>query len=196
MSLGATHFLPEKNRVSYWRKDVLDQLVVLMGGRVAEEIFIGDVSSGAQQDIAQATKLARSMICQWGMSEGLGLVAYDERDFSDYVLPQHDKSYSEETARLIDKEVRQLLDEAHARATSIIQERRQQVELMAQLLMEFETLDAEDVKDIVADKWDSEKKRTKMVQERDHFKRQPELPPPPPPKEDFKKTDHLGLDPV
>ena len=72
LSLGATHFLPEKNRLSYWKKEVLDQLAVLMGGRAAEEIFLGDISSGAQQDISQATRLARSMVCEWGMSDNLG----------------------------------------------------------------------------------------------------------------------------
>ncbi len=195
MSLGATHFLPTKNRVSYWKKEVLDQLVVLMGGRVAEEIFIGDVSSGAQQDIAQATKLARSMVCQWGMSDDLGLVAYDERDFSDYGLPQQDKSYSDETAKQIDREVRKLLNDAHERAVQIITERRRQVELMARLLIEFEALDSDDVKAIMEDRWDSDKKRDKITQEQDHFKRKPETPPPPPPPHDGIKNK-LGLDPA
>jgi cell division protease FtsH len=67
MSLGATHFMPKKNRVSYWKNELLDQLAILMGGRVAEEVFVGDVSSGAQMDITQATRLVRSMVCEWGM---------------------------------------------------------------------------------------------------------------------------------
>ncbi len=196
LSLGATHFLPEKNRVSYWRKEVLDQLVVLMGGRVAEEVFIGDVSSGAQHDIAQATKLARSMVCQWGMSEDLGLVAYDERDFSDYGMPQQDKSYSDETAKKIDNEVRKLLDDAHGRAFKIVNEHRAHVDLMAKMLIEFESLDGQDVKDIMADKWDSERKREKMTKEQDHFKRKPELPPAPPPLDILKKKETLGLEPA
>ncbi|MCH9610484.1 MAG: ATP-dependent zinc metalloprotease FtsH [Chlamydiales bacterium] len=196
MSLGATHFLPVKNRVSYWKKEVLDQLVVLMGGRAAEEVFIHDISSGAQQDIAQATNLARNMVCKWGMSDDVGLVAYDERDGSEYSMQAADKAYSDETAQLIDKEVRKLLDEAYARAVHIVKERYDQVELMAQLLIEFETLDAQDVKDIVADKWDSDKKREKMAQEQEHFKRNPETPPPPPPKDSKKKPDSLGLDPA
>src|SRR5260221_7270524 len=79
LSLGATHFMPKKNRLSYWRKELLDQLSVLMGGRVAEEIFVGDISSGAQMDITQATRLVRSMVCEWGMTDELGTVAYDER---------------------------------------------------------------------------------------------------------------------
>ena len=72
LSLGATHFMPKKNRLSYWKTELLDQLAVLMGGRVAEEIFVGDMSSGAQMDITQATRLVRSMVCEWGMTDKLG----------------------------------------------------------------------------------------------------------------------------
>ncbi|HPE84890.1 MAG TPA: ATP-dependent zinc metalloprotease FtsH, partial [Chlamydiales bacterium] len=79
MSLGATHFMPKKNRVNYWKKELIDQLAVLMGGRVAEELFAGDISSGAQMDIQQATGLARNMVCRWGMDDELGLVAYEEQ---------------------------------------------------------------------------------------------------------------------
>ena len=82
MSLGATHFhAEEKPFQSYWRKELVDQLAVLMGGRAAEEIFVHDMSSGAQMDITQATRLARSMVCEWGMSD-LGTVAFDERSDS------------------------------------------------------------------------------------------------------------------
>ncbi len=83
-SLGSTMFLPKKNRVSYWKRELHDQLAVLMGGRVAEEIFVQDVSSGAQQDIERATQLARSMVCEWGMSDKLGAVAYEERSENGY----------------------------------------------------------------------------------------------------------------
>ncbi|MCP5469989.1 MAG: ATP-dependent zinc metalloprotease FtsH [Chlamydiales bacterium] len=195
LSLGATHFLPEKNRVNYWKKELLDQLIVLMGGRVAEEIFLGDISSGAQQDIAQATQLARSMVCQWGMCDEIGLVAYDERDYSDYGVQHQDKNYSEETARAIDEEVRKILKEAHQKAHELIEKHRAQVEQMAQLLMEFETLDSEDVKKIIDGSWSSDKKREKMSKEQDSFKRQPETPPPPPPPKEV-SNNKLGLDPA
>ena len=199
LSLGATHFLPEKNRLSYWKKEVVDQLAVLMGGRSAEEIFLGDISSGAQQDISQATRLARSMVCEWGMSENLGAVAYDERSDNGggYTgLNYHEKNYSEETARTIDDEVRKLLDTAHERAVSIIKENRAEVELMTELLIEFETLDAQDVRDIINKKWDSEKKRQRLIDSEHLFKRSTELPPPPPPMNpEIKKDDgrDLGL---
>lgn len=182
-SLGATHFLPKKNRLSYWRKEVLDQLAVLMGGRCAEEIFLEDVSSGAQQDFTQATKLARSMVCQWGMSDALGNVAYDEsgdngNGFSGF--PYHEKSYSEQTAKAIDDEVRKLLEKAHDRAKEIIITHKEAIEKMTEMLMEYETLDAQDIRDILNHEWDDEKKKKRLRDADDLFKSPPSGPPPPP----------------
>lgn len=180
LSLGATHFMPKKNRVSYWKKELIDQLAVLMGGRAAEEIFVGDISSGAQMDISQATRLVRSMVCEWGMTEALGTVAYDERSESGQYLGMQgyqDKSYSEATAKLIDDEVRKLLDQGHDAALKIVQEHRVQLQVMAEMLIEFETLDKDDVLEIMNDKWDIEKKR-KRVKATEDLQRK--LPPPPP----------------
>lgn len=186
LSLGATHFLPEKNKLSYWKKELVDQLAVLMGGRAAEEIFLGDVSSGAQQDIAQATKLVRSMVCEWGMSDQLGTVAYDERsDSSTGYGSYHEKSYSEETAKSIDGELRAILDAAYQRALTIIREHRAEVELMTQMLMEFETLDSKDVKEIMDHTWDSDRKRARLKEEGVMFKKMSDDLPPPPPQEFF-----------
>lgn len=189
ISLGATMFLPKKNRVSYWKHELHDQLAVLMGGRVAEEVFVGDVSSGAQQDIERATQLARNMVCKWGMSEKLGAVAYNEGSesvtgyggFGEY----HEKPYSDETAQAIDAEVRKISDEAHETARRIILEYRDQVELMTQMLMEFETLDSEDVQEIVIKRtWDINRKRERMKRAAELYKKEPPgTPPPPPPKE-------------
>ncbi|MCB1115473.1 MAG: ATP-dependent zinc metalloprotease FtsH [Chlamydiia bacterium] len=179
LSLGATHFVPEKNKTSYWRKELVDRLAVLMGGRVAEDLFVGDISSGAQMDISQATKLARSMICQWGMNTSLGPVAYDERseEYS-YAMPgQSAKNYSEETARQIDAEVRKLLEEANTFANKILTEKKEKVELMTQMLMEFETLDKEDVLAIMDGSWDAENKRKKLKAMNDAHRK---VPPPPP----------------
>jgi cell division protease FtsH len=164
-SLGATHFMPTKNRLSYWKKEVLDKLVVLMGGRAAEEIFVKDMSSGAQHDIMQATKIARSMVCEWGMSDNLGTVAYDERTESGQYLGManyHEKSYSDETAKEIDKEVRTLIDDAHKRAIVILEQNRDKVQLMTDMLMEFETLDSVDIKEIMNGTWDSVKKQARV----------------------------------
>lgn len=181
MSLGATHFMPKKNRLGYWRKEALDLLAVLMGGRAAEEIFVDDMSSGAQQDIAQATRLARSMICEWGMSQDLGLVSYEERSESGQYLGlanYHEKGYSEETAKKIDQEIHKLLEEAHQRARQIVEENHAKVKLMAEMLMEFETLDAQDVKEILDGSWTSEKKRQRLKAQ-DELQRK--TPPPAPP---------------
>ncbi len=164
MSLGATHFMPKKNRLSYWKKELIDQLAVLMGGRAAEEVFVGDMSSGAQMDITQATRLARSMVCEWGMSP-LGTVAYDERSEGGQYLGMNnmaERSYSEETAKQIDAEVRKMLDLAHEQAIEIINKSRDKVELMTQMLMEFETLDKEDVKEMMEGTWDIEKKKARL----------------------------------
>ncbi len=183
MSLGSTMFLPEKNRLSYWKREIVDQLAVLMGGRCAEEIFVNDISSGAQQDIEQATKLTRSMVCEWGMSDKLGAVAYDEREQGGQYLGMmnyHEKRYSEQTARAIDAEVRTILDEAHDRAYQIIKDNRERVELMTQMLMEFETLDREDIIKIYNDEWDADEKRERLKKEAESHKKQPATPPPPP----------------
>ncbi len=188
-SLGSTMFLPRKNRVSYWKKEILDQLAVLMGGRCAEEIFVEDVSSGAQQDIERATQFARSMVCEWGMSDKLGAVAYDERPENNYLDAQGGSrfKYSEETAKAIDNEVRRLLDEAHQKAKDIILEKKDEVELMTQMLMEFETLDAEDVDKILNNKFDIEEKKAKMKVAEELHKSEVIQPPPAPP-EAFTKS--------
>ncbi len=186
ISLGSTMFLPKKNRVSYWKQELKDQLAVLMGGRIAEEIFVGDISSGAQQDIERATQLARNMVCKWGMSDKLGAVSYEDRSDGAYGYGgEHtEKHYSEETARTIDKEVREILDAGNELARKIITEYREQVELMTQMLMEFETLDSEDIQEIVLKKsWDSLKKRERLKLAADAHKKDLPTPPPPPPKE-------------
>jgi len=181
LSLGATHFMPKKNRLSYWKKEVLDQLAVLMGGRVAEEIFVGDVSSGAQMDFAQATRLVRSMVCEWGMTDALGTVTYDERSENGQYLGMagyHEKNYSEATAKYIDDEVRKILDAAHAQAQDIIQANRDKVQLMTDMLIEFETLDRSDVLEIMNNEWNLEKKKQRLKAAEEL---QRKTPPPPPP---------------
>lgn len=173
-SLGSTMFLPEKNRLSYWKKELIDQLAVLMGGRCAEELFVKDVSSGAQQDIERATHLARSMVCEWGMSDKLGAVTYDERsDTGQYLgmMNYHEKKYSEETAQAIDAEVRRILDEANATARAIIEKYRATVELMTKMLLEFETLNAEDIKKIFDGTWSVQDKRSRLKMEDEQHKK-------------------------
>jgi len=179
LSLGATHFTPKKNRVGYWRKELQDQLAVLMGGRLAEEIFLNDMSSGASMDISQATRLARAMICEWGMNDKLGTVAYDERsETNQYLMPgQSERSYSEDTAKLIDDEVKKLIEVGYKLARDILEKNRDKVELMTNMLMEFETLDRRDVDEIMAGTFTVEGKKTRL---KDALEAHRKVPPPPP----------------
>lgn len=191
-SLGATHFMPKKNRLSYWKKEVLDHLAIALGGRAAEEVFVHDLSSGAQQDISQATKLARAMVCEWGMTDELGTVSYDENSGGEQYLGvygSHDRKYSEETARRIDSEVKKLIDEAHKRALDIVKENEDKVKLMTDMLIEFETLDVVDIKEIMDGSWSAENKK-KRLQEAEDLQRK--SPPPPPKKE---KQENLKINP-
>ncbi len=184
MSLGATMFMPEKDKLSYWKKELIDRLAILMGGRCAEEIFVEDISSGAKQDIEHATHLARSMVCEWGMSDKLGAVAYDERSESGSYLGiqgYHEKKYSEATAQAIDEEVLTIMNEANSTAVRIIKNNREKVELMAKLLIEYETLDAEDLKMIMEDRWDDTAKKVRLKKQEELHKNP--VPPPPPEEE-------------
>ncbi|MCE5278300.1 MAG: ATP-dependent zinc metalloprotease FtsH [Planctomycetaceae bacterium] len=145
---GATFSLPEKDRYLFSLKYCKAQLCVLFGGRVAEEIFCGDITSGAQSDIAQATMLARKMVLDWGMSPRLGAVNYaNDPDQFNGMLPPGSK-YSEKTAETVDAEVRLLIDEAGAATRKIIQENNHQLGEIAKALIKYETLSAEEVKQI------------------------------------------------
>ena len=182
-SLGATHFLPEKNRISWWRKELYDQIAVLLGGRVAEEIFIGDISSGAKNDIERATQIARNMICEWGMCDSVGNIALDDSNDQNY-YPGYssgkEKKYSEETAQKIDHEVKNLIDAGYKHAIEIVKASEKELLLMTDMLCEFETLDAQDIKDIMSNNWNIEEKRKKMKQADDLQKINPTEPPAPP----------------
>ena len=148
--LGATMYLPEGDKYATQRKEALAMLVMTMGGRIAEEMFTGDVSNGASGDIAQATKLARRMVCEWGMSN-LGMIRFSEEN--EMVFLGRDVSrareYSESTAQQIDAEVKRLIDDAYRQATEILDSKRDKVELVAKALLEFETLEGSQVEDLI-----------------------------------------------
>ena len=148
--LGATMYLPEGDKYATQRKEALAMLVMTMGGRIAEEMFTGDVSNGASGDIAQATKLARRMVCEWGMSS-LGMIRFSEEN--EMVFLGRDVSrareYSESTAQHIDGEVKRLIDDAYRQATEILEAKRDKVELIAKALLEFETLDGSQIADLI-----------------------------------------------
>jgi cell division protease FtsH len=150
-SLGSTMWLPEEDKYNMRKNELLDTLVVDMGGRVAEEIMFGDVTSGAVGDIRMATRLARKMVCEWGMSERMGMVEYGEHE--DHVFLARDLSrtrdYSEATAQEIDREVRKLCDDAYTRAKEMLLKHRDKLEAIAKALLEFETLDGSQIRDII-----------------------------------------------
>ena len=150
-ALGATMYLPKDDILSRKRKEMLDIIAVTMAGRIAEEIVSDDISSGASGDIQQATGMARAMVTQWGMSDKLGMVQYG--DSNEYVFLGREmgrtKDYSEHTAQEIDDEVHRIIDEAFKRAQQIITQHRDKLELIANALLEYETLEGAQVEEII-----------------------------------------------
>jgi len=142
-ALGYTTQLPTEDRYLMTRSELLARIDVLLGGRVAEEIVFGDVSTGAQNDLQRATEIARTMITQFGMSEKLGLAALEGPRHATFLMvpTQSAKEYSEETARLIDGEVKQILSEAHTKARDILLNHRSALEELAKLLLDKEVVD-------------------------------------------------------
>ena len=149
--LGATMFLPDGDKYSTQKKEALASLIVTMGGRIAEGFHSDDVSNGASGDIRQATSLARNMVCEWGMSDVLGMVEYGEGDGPVFLARDMNKgrNYSEETARVIDGEIKKFIDGAFSEATHILTANRDVVEKIALALLEYETLDASHLRDII-----------------------------------------------
>jgi cell division protease FtsH len=149
---GATFALPEKDRTIFTKKYCMALLKVCFGGRIAEEMFCDDVSSGAQADIQQATNIAKQMVLTWGMSDELGLISYSP-DFAVkdlvYIMPG-EKEYSEKTAEIIDKEVKKIADEAYKKAKELIEANKDKLEQIAKALLKYETLDADDINLILA----------------------------------------------
>ena len=150
-ALGATMYLPKDDILNRKRKEMLDIIAVTMAGRIAEEIVSDDISSGAAGDIQQATGMARAMVTQWGMSDKLGMVQYG--DTNEYVFLGREmgrsKDYSEHTAQEIDNEVHRIIDEAFKRAQEIITRHRDKLELIANALLEYETLEGAQVEEII-----------------------------------------------
>jgi cell division protease FtsH len=149
-SLGSTMFIPTKDTYNYAKRRMLNQLATMMGGRIAEEIALGDVTSGASGDIKQATKLARHMVCDWGMSV-LGPIALGDNQDTVFLGREisRTQNYSEETAQRIDSEIRRIVDEQYQRATDVINEHRTALDKLADSLLEFETLDGKHVHEII-----------------------------------------------
>jgi cell division protease FtsH len=149
-SLGSTMYIPTKDTYNYAKRRMLARLATLFGGRIAEEQVLGDITSGASGDIQQATKLARSMVCDWGMSP-LGPIAYGDNHDTVFLGREITRSenYSQETARRIDSEIQKLIDHEYKRAESIIIEKRSALDKIAIALLEFETIDGKHVMEII-----------------------------------------------
>ena len=155
-ALGYTMQLPTEDHFLKTKNEMLDELAVFLGGRVAEELMCDDITSGASNDLERATKMAREMVTRLGMSKELGTQVFGEaqhqvflgRDYADH------QDYSEETARRIDTEVQRIMREAHGRAERILGERREQLDLMAKVLLERETVEGDAVDALLDNTWD------------------------------------------
>jgi cell division protease FtsH len=151
-ALGVTMQLPTEDRYSHDRDSLLSTISVLMGGRIAEEVFMNQMTTGAANDFERATDLARNMVMRWGMSDVMGTRVYGDNQSEVFLgrdVMTH-KNMSDAVAESVDKEIRRIIDEQYARARAIIEENRDKVEKMAKALLEWETLDSEQIDDIMA----------------------------------------------
>ena len=154
-ALGVTMFLPEEDRYSHSRRYIISQICSLFGGRIAEEMTLGKdgVTTGSSNDIQRATDIARKMVTQWGLSEKMGPLLYDEVDeqvFLGRSAGQPHKSLSGETAKMIDEEVRRIIDECYDTARRLLEENSDKLHAMARALMLYETIDSDQIDDIMA----------------------------------------------
>jgi len=151
-ALGLTMQLPTEDRYSMDKVRILDTIAVLFGGRIAEEIFMHQMTTGASNDFERATDMARRMVTQWGMSDALGTMVYGENEgevFLGRSVTTH-KNISEATMQQVDAEIRRIIDQQYALARRLIEENRDKIETMAKALLEWETLDADQIDDIMA----------------------------------------------
>ena len=150
-ALGATMQLPEKDRYTEGRKKLIGMVTGMMGGRVAEELVFGDITTGASNDLKQATHIIRMMVCEWGMSEKIGPQSFGNREELLFLGREVNRSqeHSDETARMIDAEISTMLRSCYEEARTILQDKRDKLDIVAEFLIERETLDGRDVDEIV-----------------------------------------------
>ena len=151
-ALGYTMQLPLEDRYTMTRSELLGRLAVLLGGRSAEEIALGEISTGAQNDLQRATDIARAMVTEFGMSDALGAVNYDGNKrarFLDIPMPQERGLYGEETAQKIDAEIARILDEAHTTARRILEEHRDKLETITRRLLEVEVMEGDELRTLL-----------------------------------------------
>jgi cell division protease FtsH len=155
-ALGVTMFLPEEDRYSYSKERLESSISSLFGGRIAEQLIYGDdsVTTGASNDIQRATELARNMVTKWGLSEKLGPLTYSEEEgevFLGHSVTQH-KVVSDETAHIIDEEIRFIIDRNYKRAEQLLSDNKDKLTMMAEALMKYETINADQIGDIMMGK--------------------------------------------
>jgi len=148
-ALGLTWQLPEHDSLSGYKDKMLEEISILFGGRIAEEIFVGQMSTGASNDFARATKLARSMVTRFGMSDSMGVMVYED-DPNEGFFGGSVKTISEATQQKVDAEIRSILDTQYALSRRLLEENRDKVEVMTKALLEWETIDADQINDIMA----------------------------------------------
>ena len=156
MALGYTMSIPDEDKFLVSRQEMLDDLAVFMGGRVAEEIFCGDITSGASNDLERATKVARNMVTQYAMSDDLGQQTFGQPNHEVFLGRDYGNTqdYSQETAQRIDEEVSRIMREAHDRAYEILSTHKDQMHTMAQVLLERETVDGEACQALLDGTWE------------------------------------------
>jgi cell division protease FtsH len=167
-ALGVTMQLPETDRYSQDRERLLQTIAVLFGGRICEELFMHQMTTGASNDFQRATDLARRMVTQWGMSDILGPMVYGEEEgeiFLGRQVTTH-RNVSEATMQKVDTEIRRIIDQQYALARRLIEDNRDKIEIMTQALLEWETLDAEQLTDIMAGRPPRPPKPTSLPQTR------------------------------
>jgi cell division protease FtsH len=150
-ALGVTMQLPEQDRYSLDKERILENIAVLFGGRIAEELFMGQMTTGASNDFERATEMARNMVMRWGMSEALGPMVYGENEgevFLGRSVTVH-KNVSDTTMQKVDAEIRRIVDQQYALARRLLEENRDKVEAMTRALLEWETIDADQINDIM-----------------------------------------------
>ncbi|WP_395006659.1 ATP-dependent zinc metalloprotease FtsH [Undibacterium sp.] len=147
-ALGLTWQLPEHDQISGYKDKMLEEIAILFGGRIAEEIFVGQMSTGASNDFSRATKLARAMVTRFGMSDTLGVMVYEDSQEGGY-FGGSSKTISEATQQKVDSEIRAILDAQYAISRQLLEENRDKVEAMTKALLEWETIDAEQINDIM-----------------------------------------------
>jgi cell division protease FtsH len=166
-ALGVTQQLPEKDKYSYHRAELIDRIKVLMGGRAAEEVFIGRITTGAGNDIERATQIARNMVMQWGMGDDLGPISYGEKEEQVFLGRELGKrtQVSEATSQKIDEEVQKIIETAYADAKNILEAHKDGVERLVAALVEKETLEREEILEAVGMKKPEDKGEESATEE-------------------------------